>query len=126
MKNKQLTKGFPDASDGKDCLQSRTPRFYTQLGNFPGEENGNSLQYSCLENSMDRGAWQLYSPWGCKESDTTNQLTQGSAPSSRVCLHVNQYMCTCLCFCVHVSLWGVCVCVCAFIRELRLGRLVSI
>ena len=27
------------------------------LGRSPGEENGNALQYSCLENSMDRGAW---------------------------------------------------------------------
>ena len=27
------------------------------LGRSPGEGNGNSLQYSCLENSMDRGAW---------------------------------------------------------------------
>ena len=26
-------------------------------GRFPGEENGYPLQYSCLENSMDRGAW---------------------------------------------------------------------
>ena len=34
------------------------------LGRFPGEGNGNPLQYSCLENSMDR-------PWGHKESDTT-------------------------------------------------------
>ena len=28
------------------------------LGRSPGEGNGNPLQYSCLENSMDRGAWQ--------------------------------------------------------------------
>ena len=28
------------------------------LGRYPGEGNGNALQYSCLENSMDRGAWQ--------------------------------------------------------------------
>ena len=28
------------------------------LGRFPGEGNDNPLQYSCLENSMDRGAWQ--------------------------------------------------------------------
>ena len=28
------------------------------LGRSPGEENGNPLQHSCLENSMDRGAWQ--------------------------------------------------------------------
>ena len=27
------------------------------LGKSPGEENGNPLQYSCLENSMDRGTW---------------------------------------------------------------------
>ena len=28
------------------------------LGRSPGEGNGNPLQYSCLENPMDRGAWQ--------------------------------------------------------------------
>ena len=28
------------------------------LGRSPGEENGNALQYSCLENPMNRGAWQ--------------------------------------------------------------------
>ena len=28
------------------------------LGRFPGEENGNPLQYSCLENLMDKGAWR--------------------------------------------------------------------
>ena len=29
------------------------------LGRSPGEGNGNPLQYSCLENPMDRGAWQV-------------------------------------------------------------------
>ena len=29
-----------------------------ELGQSPGEGNGNPLQYSCLENSMDKGAWQ--------------------------------------------------------------------
>ena len=29
------------------------------LGRLPGEGNGNPLQYSCLENPMDRGAWQV-------------------------------------------------------------------
>ena len=83
-------------------------------GRSPGEGNGRPLQYSCLENSMDWGAWRAtvhevtkiwtwlnethmekemqptpvlfpgklhglrslvgYSPWGCKESDTTEQL----------------------------------------------------
>ena len=37
-------------------------------GRYPGEGNGNSLQYSCLENSINRGAWRA--PWGHKESDT--------------------------------------------------------
>ena len=32
----------------------------------PGEGNGKPLQYSCLENPMDRVAWQGYSQWGCK------------------------------------------------------------
>ena len=35
--------------------------------------NGNPLQYSCLENSMDRGAWQAQ--WSLKDSDTTELLT---------------------------------------------------
>ena len=40
-------------------------------GRFPGEGNGNLLQYSCLENPMDGGAW---CPWGHKESDKTERL----------------------------------------------------
>ena len=32
------------------------------LGRFPGEGHGNPLQYSCLENPVDRGAWRGYSP----------------------------------------------------------------
>ena len=43
------------------------------LGRSPGGGNGNPLQYSCLENSMDRGAWRGYSPWGHKELDMTEQ-----------------------------------------------------
>ena len=36
----------------------------------PGEGHGNPLQYSCLENPMDRGAWQA-TDHGVAESDTT-------------------------------------------------------
>ena len=39
-------------------------------GRFPREGNGNPLQYSCLGNPMDRGAWWA-SSWGHKESDRT-------------------------------------------------------
>ena len=40
------------------------------LGRSPGEGHGNPLQYSCLEDPMDRGV-AGYSPWGHKELDTT-------------------------------------------------------
>ena len=39
------------------------------LGRFPDGEHGNPLQYSCLNNPMDRGAWCCYSPLGHKEVD---------------------------------------------------------
>ena len=41
------------------------------LGRSPGKGNGNPLQYSCLEYSTARGAWQAPCPWGRKESDMT-------------------------------------------------------
>ena len=40
------------------------------LGRFPGREHGYLLQYSCLGNSVDRGAWQA--PWGHKEYTHTH------------------------------------------------------
>ena len=40
-------------------------------GRSPGEGNGNPLQYSCLENPMDRGAWWATVCGVTKESDTT-------------------------------------------------------
>ena len=44
------------------------------LGRFPGEGNGNPLQYSCLKNPMGRGDWWLQSTGG-KELDMNEQLT---------------------------------------------------
>ena len=40
-------------------------------GISPGVEERKPLQYSCLENSVDRGAWQVLIHWGRKESDMT-------------------------------------------------------
>ena len=51
--------GFPDGSDGKaSAYNVGDPGSIPGLGRSPGEGNGNPLQYSCLENSMDREAWQ--------------------------------------------------------------------
>ena len=51
--------GFPGGSDGKEsACNVGDPGSIPRLGRSHGEGNGNSLQYSCLENSMDRGAWR--------------------------------------------------------------------
>ena len=53
--------GTPDVncnSVGKESACSAGPRFDSWVGKAPGEGNGNPLQYSCLENPMDRGAWR--------------------------------------------------------------------
>jgi len=46
-------------------------------GRTPAEENGNPLQYSCLENPMNRGAWRA-TVYGSQESDTTEQLNNNN------------------------------------------------
>ena len=50
--------GFPGSSDGKaSAYNAGDPGSIPWSGRPPGEGNGNPLQCSCLENSMDRGAW---------------------------------------------------------------------
>ena len=45
------------------------------LESSPGEGIGYPLQYCCLENPQGQRILLGYSPWGCKESDTTKQLS---------------------------------------------------
>ena len=60
-----ITRGSPGSPDDKESAQSAGDLCLTcGSGRSLGEGNGNPLQYSCLENSMDR-------PWGSKELDTT-------------------------------------------------------
>ena len=65
--------GFPGDTSAKESAAStadtKDPSSIPGLARSPGEGNGNPLQHSRPENPMDRGAWQGYSPWGCKESD---------------------------------------------------------
>ena len=50
--------GFPDGSEGKESTYHVGDLgSIPELGRYPGEGNGTPLQYSCLENPMDRGAW---------------------------------------------------------------------
>ena len=64
----KLMKGFSylcsstGGSDGKESAYSAgDPGLIPRSGRSPGEGNGNPLQYSCLENSIDREAWPLQS-----------------------------------------------------------------
>ena len=50
--------GFPGGSDSKESAHNAgSPSLTPGSGRSPGEGNGNLLQYSSLENPMDRGAW---------------------------------------------------------------------
>ena len=50
---------FPDSSVGKEpSYNAGDPGLIPGWGRSPGEGNGNPFQYSCLENFMDREAWQ--------------------------------------------------------------------
>ena len=55
-----LNPDFSGGSDGKEsACSARYLGLIPGLGRSPGGGNGNPLQYSCLENPMDRGAWQF-------------------------------------------------------------------
>ena len=61
-------KGFPGGSDGNvSACSVEDLGWIPGSGRYPGEGNGNPLQYSCLESPMDRGAW-----WA-----TVHEVTKG-------------------------------------------------
>ena len=67
--------GFPGGSDGKaSACNAGDPGSIPGWGRSPGEGNGYPLQYSCLEISMDTGAWRTTVD-GATQSDMTEQLT---------------------------------------------------
>ena len=64
--------GFPGGSDGKElACNAGDLGLISELGRSPGGGQGNPLQYSCLENPHGQRSLVGYSPWGCKELDTT-------------------------------------------------------
>ena len=63
---------FPDSLGVKTSLaNARDVDLIPGSGRSPSEGSGNSLQFSCLEKSMDRGAWWATGHGGHKESDLT-------------------------------------------------------
>ena len=67
---------FPGVSEGEEsACNVGDPSSISGLGRSTREGNGNTLQYFCKENPMDRGALQATVQGGHKESDMTGQLT---------------------------------------------------
>ena len=89
--------GKESAYNAGDHLQCRRPKFNPWIRKIPGsgEANGNPLQYSCLENPMDRGAW-----WA-----TVHRVTQSQTQLKRVSIHtyIHSFSCAALFCLVFVS-----------------------
>ena len=76
----------PDGSDGKEShLQCRRPGFNPWVGKIPWRRAWNPLPYSCMRNPHGHRSLAGYSPWGCKELDTTEQLSTAQ--------HICKYIC---------------------------------
>ena len=79
---------FPGGSDGKESTCNTGDLGLIPWSGSLGEGNGYSLQYSCLENSMDRGAWQA----------TAHAVTESQTGLS-------DYACTCRGLTVYVHMY---------------------
>ena len=98
--HKFIIKDFPGGSVVKNPPASSGDAEDVDLipgsGRPPGEENGNPLQYSCLGNLIDRGAWQATVHGGHKVSDTTELLNNNIKYQNEInyllCSHVKGYL----------------------------------
>ena len=86
-------KGFPGGSDGKASAHNVGDLgSIPEQGKSPGEGNGNSLQYYCLENSMDGEAW-----WPTVHGVSKSQKRRSDFTHFTMSLCVS--LCLCICFC---------------------------
>ena len=74
----QFDPGFPGSSDSKEsACNAGDTGLIPELGRSPGEGNDNPLQYSCLGNPVERGAWWA-TVYGVTESDTIERLNNSN------------------------------------------------
>ena len=90
--------GFPCSSIGKEsACNAGDPCSIPGLGRSPGEGNGNPLQYSCLENPMDREAWQATVHGVAKSQTRLNHHHHLSAGAEVALTLPSQWQCLCQC-----------------------------
>ena len=73
LRSEQLHLASSNSVGKESACNAGDPGLIPRSARYPGERNGNPLQYSCLENPTDRRSWQAV-PRGHKESDTTEWL----------------------------------------------------
>ena len=82
--------GFSSSGSGKNLPanagDTRDPGLIPRLGRSPGEEHDNPIQYSCLENPMDRGAW----------GTTVHMFTKSNPMVHDQSNLVRRHSCTCM------------------------------
>ena len=71
---------YPGSTRRRPCLQCRRHKFDPWVGKIPGGGPGNPLQYSCLENPMDRGAWWV----------TVHGVTKSRTGLKWLCMHIHR------------------------------------
>ena len=90
LQNCVIIRGFPGGSDGKaSAYNAGDPGLIPGSGRSPGEGNGNPLQYSCLENSMDREAW-----WATVHGVTKSQTRLSDFTFTSSCAIINYLVVT--------------------------------
>ena len=121
----QLRRSFPGSASGKEpayqCRRHKRQGFHPWVGRSSGEGNGNPLLYSCLENPMDRGAWQatigsqrVRHDW--RDLADMHAGIEISEIKITITLRETGCVCVCVCACVCVCV-RVCVCMCVCVCE---------
>ena len=73
--NLMAYRGFPGSSDSKESAYNTDLGSAPGLGRSPGEGNGNTLEYSCLDNLTNSGAWWATVHGVTKSQTRLNQLS---------------------------------------------------
>ena len=96
-RDRLLTPVFLVVHGGSDSKESTCNpgdlRLIPGLGRFPGGGHGNPLQYSCLENPYGQRSLAGCSPWGLKESDTTEQPSTAHFQGQKPCKELEMRKC---------------------------------